>query len=394
MSLRTDWSVTLLVLFLVDAFGRGLSSMRNIVGNCSAAFLLAACIPISGEVDAAGESLYVARLAKRLSTAENDGASGILRVSSEGEVVFESGFGSASCSSVEQVTSSHVFMIGSITKEFTRVLGFVLEEKGYLSFGRTVKDYFPGFRGQIGRVTIGQLLHHTGGLPDLIDEAGEPVSYTVAYDYIPVDRDELLARVELAKLIFEPDEREEYSNLGFQLLAMVYEAVTDESYQDLLQHYVFEPAGMTGTSFWFEDNAKRTFADGCRAGSLRWGNPIDDTLWDSSGPSWNLIGAGGLLSTAESLSQFFDGIGDGVYFESPDQSEKYKADRMVYSESREQRVMGPAGSNGIFNAVAFWADRSKFNIVLMTNRADHLAEGGLFRDIIDIFPADYYLAPD
>jgi CubicO group peptidase (beta-lactamase class C family) len=257
-----------------------------------------------------------------------------------------------------------------------------------------VSDYLPEFRGEIGKVQLGQLLHHTGGLPDLINEVGQPVQYSVGYDYIHVDRDELLERAELAKLIFEPNEREEYSNLGFQLLAAVYEVVTGESYQSLLQQHIFEPAGMTDTGFWFDDGVKRQFVDGCRAGNSHWGNPIDDAMWDSTGPSWNLIGAGGLLSTAASLGLFFEGVGDGVYFQSPAQSEKYKDDRMVYSDSRKQRVMGPAGSNGIFNAVAFWADRSRFNIVLMTNRADHQAENKIFRDIISIFPADYFLVSE
>lgn len=35
--------------------------------------------------------------------------------------------------SLDVTTASHVFMIGSTTKELTRVLGFVLEEKGYIS---------------------------------------------------------------------------------------------------------------------------------------------------------------------------------------------------------------------------------------------------------------------
>ena len=359
-----------------------------------AALLFVACTPTPGVVGSTAESSFEAHLAERLSVAESNGASGILRITQNGEVLFESGFGSASCSLLEEVTPSHVFMIGSITKELTRVLGFVLEEKGYLSFDKTVSDYIPDFRGEIGKVEISQLLHHTGGVPDLIDELGQPVRYSVDYDYLPVNRDELLERAELAKLIFEPNEREEYSNLGFQLLAAVYEVVTGENYQTLLQQYIFEPAGMTDTRFWFKDNVKRQFADGCRVGDFHWGNPIDDSMWDSTGPSWNLIGAGGLLSTAESLGQFFEGVGDGVYFQSTAQSERYKDDRMVYSDRREQRVMGPAGSNGIFNAVAFWADRSRFNIVLMTNRADHQAEDQLFRDILGIFPTAYFSASE
>lgn len=361
---------------------------------CLAVLLIVACTPTPSVIDSTAERFFEVRLAERLSAAEKNGASGILRIAQDGEVLFESGFGAASCSLPEEVTPSHVFMIGSITKELTLVLGFVLEEKGYLSFDEPVSDYIPDFTGEIGKVEISQLLHHTGGLPDLIDELGQPVTYSVDYDYLPVSRDELLERAERAKLIFEPNEREEYSNLGFQLLAAVYELVTGERYQTLLQQYIFGPAGMTDTGFWFKDNANRRFADGCRLGGLHWGNPIDDVMWDTTGPSWNLIGAGGLLSTAESVGQFFEGIGNGVYFQSTAQSERYKNDRMVYLDSRKQRVMAPTGSNGIFNAVAFWADRSRFSIVLLTNRADHQAEGQFFRDILGIFPATYFASPE
>lgn len=304
--------------------------------------------------------------------------------------MYESGFGSASCNLIEAITPSHVFMIGSITKVLTGVLGFALEEKGYLSLDKTIGDYIPDFRGEIGKVKIIQILHHTGGLPDLIDARGQPMQYFVEDDYLPADRGELIERAELAKLISEPGERYEYSNLGFQVLAAIYEVVTGKNYQALLQQYIFEPAGMANTGYRFDDSVKREFADGCQTDGSHWGNPIDDMKWGSGGPSWNLIGAGGLLSTAESLGLFFEGVGAGVYFQSPAQSERYKNDRLVYSETYEQPVMGMVGSNEIFNAVAFWADRSNFNFVLFTNRADHPAGGQLYQDILQIFPDTYF----
>lgn len=358
------------------------------------AISLVACAAVPETDDSISDESIVAQLAERLAAAEKGGASGILRVTHDGEVMFESGFGSATCNIFEEMTPSHVFMIGSITKELTRVLAFVLEERGFLSFDNTVNDYLPGFSGDIGRVTIRQLLHHTGGLPDLINASGQPVEYTVEYDYIPVNRDELLNRAEFASLLFEPDEREEYSNLGFQLLAAIYEVVTGEDFQALLQRYVFEPAGMSDIGFWFNDLADLQFVNGCQSGDIHWGNPIEDSMWDSSGPSWNLNGAGGLLSTAESLGYFFEGVGDGVFFQSTVQSERYKNDRMVYSDRRKQRVMGPSGSNGIFYAVAFWAERSKLNIILMTNRADHQAGDQLFQDLLNLFPPSYFLRSD
>jgi|GEM_PF-515690 len=342
----------------------------------------------------AGSSALQQFVRERLAVAADDGASGILRITQDGVVLFESGFGSASCEASEPVSPDYVFMIGSITKEFTRVLTYVLEERGYLGFDDTVGDLLPGFAGDIGRVTVRQLLDHTGGVPDLIDKNGQPVEYTVEYDYVPVDRDALLVRAAQAELVFEPGSEEAYSNLGYQLLAAIAEAVTEESYDSLLQRYIFTPAGMTGTGFWFDDREQRDFANGCRTGDVHWGNPVDDGMWEPQGPSWNLVGAGGLLSDADSLGLFFEGIGDGVYFQTAAQSERYKQERMVYSEKRGQLVMGPAGSNGIFNAVAFWADRSKINVVLMTNRADHPGEDQMFRDIVGLIPLSYFMGPD
>ncbi len=338
--------------------------------------------------DPAGADLDVAlkNVSERLARASREGASGILQIKYGDKVLVESAFGSASCAVNESVTPEHIFMIGSITKEFTRVLGFVLEEKGVFRLEDKVSDILPEFHGPIGQVTLRQLMDHTGGLPDIIDKDGQPIAYTVDYDYEPVGRDELIARAMLVELVAKPGGSEQYSNLGYQLLAAVYEVATGEAYPDLLRRYVYAPANMEGTGFQFEESEQRSYADGCRTGNEHWGNPIDDKMWLESGPSWNLMGAGGLLSTAESLGRFLDGIGDGVYFDDPVQFERYKSSRMVFSQGRQQRVMGSAGSNGIFNAVAFWADGDRFSAILMTNRADHPAEGGLMRDILRAFP--------
>ena len=44
--------------------------------------------------------------------------------------------------------------------------------------------------------------------------------------------------------------------------------------------------------------------------------------------------------------------------------------------------MGPSGSNGIFNAAAFWADGDELAVVVLTNRAQFPAEGPLIRGLI------------
>ncbi|GJM14518.1 MAG: hypothetical protein DHS20C12_29210 [Pseudohongiella sp.] len=328
-------------------------------------------------------------IAALLANAENEGASGILRISHGGELLFEGGFGSASCSEHEEISPDHLFMIGSITKDLTQLLAFVLEERGFLDLSLPVGYYLDTLSGPLADTSMMALLDHVGGLPDLIDETGRPVPYSVEYDYIPVTRQQLIARASLAQLQFSPGE-EEYSNLGYQLLAASYEAATGMSFAELLRIYIYTPAQMTATDFWFPNNSEREFTDGCRANNVHWGNPIDDDMWQAQGPSWNLMGAGGLLSSAQSLEAFFLGVADGVFFTNAENAERYRRYRMPMSASRQQLVMGPAGSNGIFNAAAFWANSDRFSLILITNRADHPAEGGLFRDLIRLFPAQSF----
>jgi CubicO group peptidase (beta-lactamase class C family) len=321
----------------------------------------------------------------RLEEASAKGASGILTIRRRGETIYERGFGSASCAGDEPVTPQHLFMIGSITKELTRLLAYVLEERGYVSLDDRLSERVADLSGPLAAVTLRELIEHTAGLPDFIDENGHEVEYSVEYDYRPVSRDELISRAQKASLHADWRGEEHYSNLGYQLLAATFEIVTNLPYPELLRRYVYAPAGMTATDFWFDDAENRNFADGCR-GDQRWGNPIDDSMWGPNGPSWNLMGAGGLLSTAESLARFFEGIGKGVYFQTVAQNEAYRTARLRFSERRRQLVMGPAGSNGIFNAVAFWMDGDEVALVMFTNRAKHQAEDGLIQDVLGCFP--------
>ena len=144
--------------------------MKKVAVVLCAALCLEGCTDAPGDAIEADVDARIKSVADRLAAASSDGASGILRITLGNQVLLESGFGSASCTKDEAVTPAHIFMIGSITKEFTRVLGFVLEEKGFFSLEDTVSKIMPDFRGAIGPVTLRQLMDHTGGLPNIIDQ--------------------------------------------------------------------------------------------------------------------------------------------------------------------------------------------------------------------------------
>ena len=313
---------------------------------------------------------------------QTGGAAGVVLVAQRDETLFRRGFGHADCMGTTSMTADHVVMMGSITKEFTQLLSYVLVDEGKLAFRDPIGSYLPGLPPKMAAITVEQLVSHTAGLPDLIDEHGRPVPYTVGYDYVPVSRAQLIERAARAELIFPPGSREQYSNLGYNLLGAVLEIASAESYERLLASRIFDKAGMTDTGYRYDDQRRRSFAEGCGPGGERWGSPLLDGMWGPEGASWNLKAAGGLLTTVDDLALWFGGLGAGRFL-GPEIQRRYLDERLVDSQTRGQRVMGPAGSNGIFNAVAYWAESSDLRIVVVTSRSDHQAESeGIARRVI------------
>jgi CubicO group peptidase (beta-lactamase class C family) len=333
------------------------------------AWILTVGLALSGTVPAdpvaASLDVYLDRIA-------SEGASGVALVAVGEEVKLRRGFGHADCAGEQVMTPDHLVLMGSITKELTQLLTYVLVEEEKLAFEDTIGSYFPTLPEPLAAITVRQLVDHTGGLPDLIDAEGEPVPYSVEYDYLPVTRDEMIARAGKSELLFAPGEREEYSNLGYGVLGALLEVASEENYETLLESRIFEPAGMSSTGYVFPDASSRPFAEGCR-GEVRWGSPLLDGMWGSEGPSWNLKAAGGLLTTVDDLSSWFSGLGAGLFLGEEMQA-RYLDERLAQSKLFEQRVMGPAGSNGIFNAVAYWAETSDLRVVVVTTNSTFQAE--------------------
>ena len=323
-----------------------------------------------------------ATLAAYIDEIEAEGAAGVVLVAQGSEARFRRGFGHADCAGTAPMTAEHLVMMGSITKELTQLLSYVLVEEGEVAFEDPIGRYLDGLPARTAAITVGQLVRHTSGLPDLIDERGRRVRYTVEYDYLPVSRAELVERTAKAELIFPPGRREEYSNLGYNLLGALLEIATGETYESLLASRIFDKAGMTDTGYGFADGRQRSFAEGCRRGAKRWGSPIVDRMWGPEGASWNLKAAGGLLTTVDDLARWLGGLHDGRFL-GPEMQRRYLDERLVVSPTLGERVMGPAGSNGIFNAVAYWAEKSDLRIVVVTSRSDHRAErDGIARQVI------------
>lgn len=135
-----------------------------------------------------------------------------------------------------------VFMVGSVSKQFTAAAVLRLEEAGALGVGDSLAKHLPGFtHGEA--VTVEQLLTHTSGIADIysLERFGVTAGRDGDFEEVVVD----LGREELA---FKPGSGYAYSNGGYALLAAVIERASGVNYGDYLRSRFFEPLGMSQTA--------------------------------------------------------------------------------------------------------------------------------------------------
>jgi CubicO group peptidase (beta-lactamase class C family) len=125
-----------------------------------------------------------------------------------------------------------LWQIGSISKSFTAVLALQLAEQGRLDLHAPVTSHLPWFsvRSAFGPITTHHLLTHSAGIIQ-----GAEISTASTYDVIAL-RD--------SHTPYAPGEHFWYSNVGYRTVGLVLEAVTGETYPDLLQRRIFDRLGM------------------------------------------------------------------------------------------------------------------------------------------------------
>ncbi|GIN96022.1 penicillin-binding protein 4* [Siminovitchia terrae] len=167
---------------------------------------------------------------------------GTVLVAKKGEILYEGAFGDADLSTNRPLTSQSVFNLASVSKPITATAILLLVQEGKLSLDDYLNKWIPDLPYE--GITIRHLLNHTNGLPDYLD------LFEVYWDKAKIaDNDDLLRYLIKYKpeRLFAPNERVEYSNTGYILLAIIVERITDMDFSDFLQENIFKPLKMTRT---------------------------------------------------------------------------------------------------------------------------------------------------
>lgn len=139
-----------------------------------------------------------------------------------------------------------IYPIASITKQFTAAAIMQLVEAGRLSLDDAISGFIGGAPAAWEGITVRHLLNHTSGLADLNEAAMAALEVNGGNTL-----EEVIAVIESRSQVpsFAPGSAYAYNSVGYYLLGAVVERVTGMKYGEYLRSNIFEPLGLTSTSF-------------------------------------------------------------------------------------------------------------------------------------------------
>jgi CubicO group peptidase (beta-lactamase class C family) len=165
---------------------------------------------------------------------------GNILIAERGEIIYERSYGVANEATNEKLNRNSIFELASCSKQFTAMGIVILKENGKLDLNDKISQYIPELS-IYSEISIKNLLHHTGGLPDymlIMDTVWDKSKIATNDDIIKI------FSKHQPEVLFEPNTKHEYSNTGYVLLASIIERVSGLSYADFLEKFIFKPLEM------------------------------------------------------------------------------------------------------------------------------------------------------
>jgi CubicO group peptidase (beta-lactamase class C family) len=215
------------------------------------------------------------------------------------------------------------FNIDSVAKMMTSTIVMKLVEDGRLGLDDRIGRYLPdslidGLHSYEGRsyseeITVRHLLNHTSGIPD-------DWAHPDFLDLIMADPNKRWTPEETVEFVKEkctpespPGESFKYSDVGYNLLGLIIENVTESPLHEVYRELLLDPLGMGHTYRPSHEDARPSFPG--REPSERYFGDIECTLWPAvMTADW---AGGGLLSTTEDLNRFLRAFARNEIFDDP-----------------------------------------------------------------------------
>lgn len=295
--------------------------------------------------------------------------SGAVLVAQGDEILHVGAYGFADRQAQRNNTVHTRFPIASLSKAFTAAAILQLQEQGRLSLDDTLDRHLPDFPAA-ERITVRQLLNHSAGLADYVDDWQD-------FRYQAQTPQALVARFKDQPLEFEPGSDTAYSSSGFVLAGVLIEKLSGKSYAEYLQSHVFKPLAMSNSTYGYPqgDKAVRGYEEGA--------------LQKATHPS-AAYAAGGISSTVHDMHRWALALFDKRFLNEASLAEIFPQDRnapgMGFGTGRFKVVFGlgwgiykkdygleyaHSGHVDGFSSVIALYPQQQLNIVILSNEGSY-----------------------
>lgn len=237
---------------------------------------------------------------------EVDGVGGMtVALARDGEVLWWDAYGWADPEAEIPAARETIYRTGSISKSVTAVLMAILVEDEVVSLDTPLEDLVPEIVEMAERPPgtspdLRQVASHTAGFarePDLDGAATGPIEGWTA---------RILESIPTTRYQTAPGTEYSYSNIGFGILGFGLERAAGEPFMDQVETRIFEPLGMTSSTFVIDDALRPALSRGHANGSDGEVN-TEQPAREHSGRGYK-VPNGGVYSTIDDLARFAAGV--------------------------------------------------------------------------------------
>lgn len=255
--------------------------------------IVTACEVEIGEKPLIEKTIETARTEIWREIGQGNVSSASIAVMKNGEILYQEGFAMADRLSSSPVDENTQYNIGSVSKVFTATAILQLVEEGKVELDQAVSDYLDDFTMEDERyknITVRMLLNHSSGLPGTYLPNGFATERDSEY------LDNFMDYLKRSSLKSDPGKISVYCNDGFTLAEVLVERVSGLSFSEYLEKNIFSTAGMANSSSNFIEDETNSALNYGKNGLA---NPPEYV---------NLMGTGGITSTASDLCRFGDAL--------------------------------------------------------------------------------------
>jgi len=183
-----------------------------------------------------------------------------IAVINDDRIEWAKAYGTMDVNSGAPVTTETIFEAASTSKFITSAMALHFVEKGLIELDRNVNEYLKSWKvpdnefTKEEKVTLRRILTHRAGIPttnfDYDEDLGIPTLVDVLSGSPPAENKPAIP-------VWMPGSQWQYSNVAYDIIQLLLEDVTGKPFQQIADELVFEPLGMTNSTFVYPLDAKK-----------------------------------------------------------------------------------------------------------------------------------------